>query len=179
MPAGVAENSLALGFYAAFRHPERGWYGGYLALNLLGRPLEFHCTAPLKASRTQEILYGPTLESYLVAEQIGKRLVENVKGALRPALILANRPAALTLSALIDPPVVYVPEESEEELARSDDLIEVAFRGQPAFLDATAAHRQAEVQTIWERLGSSWELAEPFQRIREALDEAHKGARAA
>jgi hypothetical protein len=179
MAAGGAEVSLALGFYAAFRHPERGWYGGYLALNLLGRPLEFHCSAPLKASRTQEILYGPTLETYLVAEQIGKRLVENVKGSLRPALILANRPAALSLGALIDPPVVYVPEESEEDVRRPEDLIGVAFRGQEAFLDATASHQRSAVESIWQRLSPSWELAEPFQRIREALEEAHRGARAA
>lgn len=179
MAAGGVENSLALGFYAAFRHPERGWYGGYLALNLLGRPLEFHCTAPLKASRTQEILYGPTLESYLVAEQIGKRLVENSKGSLRPSLILVNRPAALSLGALIDPPVVYVPEESEEDVLRPDDLIDVSLRGQTAFLDATASHQRSAVESIWQRLSPSWELAEPFQRIREALEEAHRGARAA
>lgn len=179
MAAGGAENSQALGFYAAFRHPERGWYGGYLALNLLGRPLEFHCTAPLKASRTQEILYGPTLESYLVAEQIGKRLVENVKGSLRPSLVLVNRPAALSLGVLIDPPVVYVPEEVEDDVRRPDDLIDIAFRGQTAFLDSTASHHRSAVESIWQRLSPSWDLAEPFQRIREALEEAHRGARAA
>jgi hypothetical protein len=179
MAAGGAESSLALGFYASFRHPERGWYGGYLALNLLGRPLEFHCSAPLKASRTQEILYGPTLESYLVAEQIGKRLVENLKGSLRPSLILVNRPAALSLGVLIDPPVLYVPEASEEDVRRPDDLIGVAFRNQEAYLDAAAAHHRSAVESIWQRLSPSWELSEPFQRIREALEEAHRGARAA
>ena len=44
-------------------------------LNAAGRPLEFHCTAPIKPNRAQEILYGPTLESFLYGEQIGQTLI--------------------------------------------------------------------------------------------------------
>src|SRR5688500_11494160 len=59
----------ALGFLTVVEHDQFGLVGGYLILNSSGRPLEFHCTAPVKPSRAQQILYGPTLTPYLYGEQ--------------------------------------------------------------------------------------------------------------
>ena len=67
-------NSTAIGFLTVVRHEPHGLFGGYLLLNRNGRPLEFHCTAPVKPNRAQEILYGATLESYLYGEAIGATL---------------------------------------------------------------------------------------------------------
>ena len=58
----------AIGFLTVTEHAEHGLFGGYLILNVSGRPLEFHCTAPLKPSRAQEILYGPTLRPFLFGD---------------------------------------------------------------------------------------------------------------
>jgi hypothetical protein len=63
MPDGFG--SAALGFLAVVEHELHGLFGGYLLLNATGRPLEFHCTAPVRPNRAQQILYGPTLEPYL------------------------------------------------------------------------------------------------------------------
>ena len=63
-----------IGFLTVVEHQETGLTGGYLVLNTLGRPVEFHCTAPLKTNRAQEILYGPTLRPFLYGEQIGQTL---------------------------------------------------------------------------------------------------------
>ena len=65
----------SLGFLTVLDYGQEGLFGGYLTLNLSGRPLEFHCTAPIKPNRAQEILYGPTLQSYLYGEQIGRTLL--------------------------------------------------------------------------------------------------------
>ena len=65
----AARSVPAIGFLTAVEHAEYGFFGGYLIVNAAGRPLEFHCTAPVKATRAQEILYGPTLRDYLY-EQI-------------------------------------------------------------------------------------------------------------
>ena len=62
----------ALGFLTVVENAELGLLGGYLLLNAAGRPLEFHCTAPVKPSRTQEILYGPTLQPFRTASRLGK-----------------------------------------------------------------------------------------------------------
>ncbi|MGW8256618.1 MAG: hypothetical protein ACWGMZ_03940, partial [Thermoguttaceae bacterium] len=62
------KTKTALGFLTIIQHEQHGLFGGYLLLNTSGRPLEFHCTAPIKPNRAQEILYGPTLESFLYGE---------------------------------------------------------------------------------------------------------------
>ena len=39
------------GFLTAVDTPTHGLFGGYLVVDSLGRPLEFHCTAPVKVTR--------------------------------------------------------------------------------------------------------------------------------
>src|SRR6266404_1210747 len=58
-----AASEAAVGFLTVVSSEPHGLVGGYLVLNALGRPLEFHCTAPVKPNRAQEILYGATLQS--------------------------------------------------------------------------------------------------------------------
>ncbi len=87
------KSPTALGFLTVIEHPQHGLMGGYLVLNGAGRPLEFHCTAPVKPNRAQQILYGPTLEPFLYGEQIGQALV--AKSQLEPLLICTDvRPGA-------------------------------------------------------------------------------------
>ena len=62
----------SLGFLTILEHEEHGLVGGYLLFTTAGRPLEFHCTAPVKPNRAQQILFGPTLESYLYGEQMAR-----------------------------------------------------------------------------------------------------------
>ncbi len=59
-----------------------------MLLNAAGRPLEFHCTAPVKPNRTQEILYGPMLKPYLYGEQIGQTLL--AKSKLMPVVVCTD-----------------------------------------------------------------------------------------
>ncbi len=47
MGVSDSKSPAALGFLTVLEH-ESGLTGGYLLLNTLGRPLEFHCTAPIK-----------------------------------------------------------------------------------------------------------------------------------
>ena len=59
----------AFGFLTAVDTPTHGLFGGYLVVDSLGRPLEFHCTAPVKVTRAQQILYAdePVLRERLIA----------------------------------------------------------------------------------------------------------------
>jgi hypothetical protein len=61
----------SFGFLSSVHTAEHGYFGGYLIVSELGRPLEFHCTSPVRPSRAQEILYGPTLQAYLLGEDAG------------------------------------------------------------------------------------------------------------
>ena len=73
MTSSGSKSLPAIGFLTVCEQPEQGYFGGLLVLNTNGRPLEFHCTAPVKTNRAQEILYGPTLRQYLFGEQLGPR----------------------------------------------------------------------------------------------------------
>ena len=101
-----AKSKPALGFLTVIEHPQYGLFGGYLVLNTAGRPLEFHCTAPIKPNRAQQILYGPTLESFLYGEQIGQTLVN--QASIPPMLICTDREPALAAREHVSMPVVLV-----------------------------------------------------------------------
>ena len=99
-------SATAIGFLTAIQREPHGLFGGYLLLNTAGRPLEFHCTVPLKPNRAQQILYGPTLEPFLFGEQIGATLVN--KSALEPLVVLVDVPAMLAVREHIDLPTALV-----------------------------------------------------------------------
>jgi len=178
----------AIGFLTVLDHAQHGLFGGYLVLNTSGRPLEFHCTAPIKANRAQQILYGPTLEAFLYGEQIGQTLLRRAK--TEPLLVCTDQEPALAVREHIATPVALVlPPETP-----------VTAEGDQKYLRFDAAHAGVYLQTfqlgrnhlavdqragddprvIAERLGdlaASFDLAEPFCRIRDAIEEAQKAVR--
>ena len=117
--SGKNHSKPAIGFLTVIDHPQHGLFGGYLVLNLAGRPLEFHCTAPIKPNRAQQILYGPTLESFLYGEQIGSTLLGHAKTS--PLAICTDREPVLSLRDLVDLPVALVlpPEDRGNRTGRA------------------------------------------------------------
>ena len=82
--------ATAIGFLTVRRHHEHGYFGGYLLVNALARPLEFYCTMPIRPSRAQTLLYGLTIDDFVCGEQIAKALIAKAK--LQPQLILTDSP---------------------------------------------------------------------------------------
>ena len=169
-------------------HEQHGLVGGYLVLNSAGRPLEFHCTAPVKPNRAQQILFGPTLAPYLYGEQIGQALV--TKSSLAPLVVCTDVEAALSLRDYTLLPVALVIGDAECPAAASPTSlwrVDAAHNVSPHLNSfsvgrntlAVAAGRDGDRQAILaqsEVLGE-FDLGEPFERIREAIEEAHKGGR--
>ena len=192
MSKHTAESTPALGFLTVLEHAEHGLFGGYLLLNSSGRPLEFHCTAPIKPNRAQEILYGPTLTPYLYGEQIGQTLVE--KSKLVPLFVCTDQEPALAAGQHISVPVALVlpPQQSSRTLRL--DAAHTAGPGENHQHGGTelvtfelgsnhlAVPRQSDAdrQLIADRAGSlydSFDLSEPFERIRQAIEEAQQAVR--
>jgi hypothetical protein len=96
----------SFGFLTVIDHSRHGLFGGYLVVNVAGRPLEFHCTAPIRPSRAQEILYGNTLRPYLYGEQIGRTLLE--KSKLRPKIVCTDHREAMSVRASVDMPIALI-----------------------------------------------------------------------
>jgi hypothetical protein len=181
-----ARTQVAWGFLTILDSDEQGLIGGYLVLNQTGRPLEFHCTAPVKANRAQQILFGPTLQPYLYGEQIGQTLV--AKGSARPTVVYTDVEPALAMRDFVDMPVALVlpPADAAEgsttvqwRVDRGHSLSQLATFALGANRLAVPARHRADEQTILARWQSveAFDLAEPFGRIREAIGEAQRQGR--
>ena len=186
--------SATLGFVSVRLHAEHGYFGGYLVLNHRARPLEFHCTLPVKPSRAQTLLYGPTLEEFVCGEQIARALVTKAK--LKPDLLVVDSAAALGLAQVCDLPLVQLCTEVAispacERLllpkiaagpAGSQDDVDCRHLHVGDYEFALPANTQvtdATLKQIIAQLAAHFDLREPFQRIVEALVEAHPIAKAA
>jgi hypothetical protein len=159
-----------LGFLTVVENSELGLLGGYLLINRAGRPLEFHCTAPIKPNRTQEILYGPTLKPFLYGEQIGQTLLTRSK--LAPFVVCTDCEAVIAAREFSLTPLVLV-------MSDNSGLPETAFAlGKSAVVTAPAYHTDEQlIRDRWPAEAGHLDLLEPFTRIREALDEAQRAAR--
>jgi hypothetical protein len=160
-----------LGFLTVVEHEPFGLFGGYLLLTPTGRPVEFHVTAPVKPSRAQELLYGPTLREYVYGEQIGQALVAK---ASRPAeVILTDQPPVLAVADFAAAPVSLVLASAE---ASTPGL--AVFAAGVSRL-GVERHRTGEDEVRRRLAGCSgqFDFLEPFGRIRGAIEEAQRSGR--
>lgn len=150
-----------------------GHCGGLLVLNAIGRPLEFHCTAPVANNRAQQILYGKTYFSYLYCDQIGLALVAKTK--TKPTLLITNRIQMMPMADLVPQPLVLVTLSEEPGFGQSSST-------------QTLDHFRIHDQAIWTQnlepatlsiarelcieFSESIPLDEPFERIEQAIEEA-------
>lgn len=179
----------SLGFLTVVQYEQHGFLGGYLVLNTSGRPLEFHCTAPVKPNRAQEILYGPTLEPYLYGEQIGQALI--AKSQMEPLVICTDLEPVLCVREYVSMPVTLVVQADARPAAGSEagrvyrvDAAAERLKG-PIFslgsnrLSVAPAHAddRERVTAVLAPLSEHFDLSEPFERIRGAIDEAQRSGR--
>jgi hypothetical protein len=194
------DTGTTFGYLSAMESPEHGFFGGYLVISPFGRPLEFHCTAPVLPSRAQRILYGATLESYLLAERIGDALLAAAK--LSPRLILTDRGEFAPLRQKVAVPLTLVgfadnlPDKASFDVAtphESSASVDLAVRtkGDDRSWSSPISVRDRWIQLpigfeseqhtvieLVELLLGRVDLSEPFDRIHEAIREAQRiGAR--
>ena len=174
MSKSEEDGGSALCFVTVLEAGDLGFVGGLLMLNALGRPLEFHCTAPVKPSREHEILYGNTLRPHLFGERLSQALLD--KSALIPALIVTDLSDVMTVKPHEQSTLVQLVSGELESHGALDPNSVALERHVPWRIvgetreDAVRAH-----DLIAGCAGIiPWE---PFDRIREALGEAAKTAR--
>jgi hypothetical protein len=175
MAANGKHESLRLGFLTAIEIPDRGFVGGLLVTNHCGRPLEFQCTAPVKPNATQEILYGPTLEPFLLGELIGGTLVE--KAGVKPQWILTDRAQILELRNHVEQPVALVSPPRESQPSDGADSAREGLKLGRQIVHFHPAHGgDGELMSRdLAQIPDDADLREPFERVREALEETLRG----
>jgi hypothetical protein len=163
----VAPASLNIGFLTVLQEPS-GYLGGYLVTNSWGRPLEFRLSTAVQPNRVQQILYGNTLHSYICADLIGKTLWDKTSTPVQ--LVITDREAVLDLRLRIDIPVVCLVGRTEPaKVIQEADASKEPWRCHPQFPQDRPSWRN-----ILQRLPDAVDLAEPFERICEAIGEARK-----
>lgn len=186
------ESAPTIGFYAVVEDAQCGYFGGLLITNEFARPVEFHCTTPVKPNRAQEILYGVTLQQFLYGELIGKSLLEKLKN--QPKLICVNKRPSLALGDNLDFPVVWV--LHEDELAERTAVLS-SRHGEIQFGSSRQDDQRDSVIVVgrnrcvpherWVQkrelllsrlmgIPPSIDLLEPFERICRAIEEASQAA---
>ncbi|MFI4876487.1 MAG: hypothetical protein ACIALR_14155 [Blastopirellula sp. JB062] len=184
-----------VGYLTVVDAEQHGLFGGYLLLNSNGRPLEFHCTTPVRANRAQEILYGPTLREYLCGEQIAAALVRKTK--LAPQIICTDIVEVLAVRQHLEIPVIAVAPATVEPVTTAEtDMAGQSWRVDGAHPIAAPESRawfslagadvsvhdsfpqdRTDVVDVWETFAARIELTEPFGRIHEAISEAQQAQR--
>ena len=138
------------GYLLILEDSRHGWTGACLVVSDLGRPIEFHCTEPVLPSRAEEILFGKTLRSHLVGDRIVPALFERLEC-----------PIDLLLTREI------------ESAATADryDFKSIVLSEQDSALPLSC---DADIKRLLMLLSEAIDPYEPFERVREAILEAHR-----
>lgn len=162
-----ANKNPYLGFLTVFEVPSAGFGGGLLVTSSNGRPVEFHCTAPVDANRAQQILYGQTLRSFLFCDQIGIALIEKVSTALD--VIVTDTAEMTEMHTTVKIPFALVDLEPTENA--DDPLVEFDSR-----ISRLVSENADQTLQVLKQFIETLPLNEPFERIQQAIAEAHKVA---
>ena len=149
-PAPSDDQPEFFGFYSVVELDDVGFCGGFLVLNEIGRPLEFHCTLPVKPERSQQILYGKSLRQFLFSEHIGPPLIAKAKN--KASIVVVNQSESLELRRHIAANVMLITDEENDR--------------------PIIAPMNADLETRL-RESAAFDLMEPFERIAAAIEEAN------
>lgn len=160
-------------------------------LNENARPVEFHCTTPVRPSQSQRILYGATLGEHVLCELIPKLLVNKTKQ--KPSAILVDQNLLLNCRQNLNIAVGCIANESlsgchKGEGDSSGNHLNNSTNselviGNSAFISVGgldfSVHSQfrsdeLSVQTALESISKTVDIDEPFERLVTAIQEASK-----
>ncbi|NBX29216.1 hypothetical protein EBR04_01990 [bacterium] len=151
------------GFLTVVDAPGHGLFGGYLVVDARGRPVEFLCTAPLKVTRAQQILYGATLHGHLHGEQVGGTLL--AESECQPLVVLTDVEPLLAVRSHTTLPVALV--------KRPEEAGDAGFSSGGVRILASADDEPLVRERLAE-LAAAVDVSEPFERIRLAIEEAQR-----
>lgn len=172
-PCPVSSTSLHFGFLTVLQEPS-GHLGGYLVTNQWGRPLEFRLSTAVQPNRIQQVLYGPTLTAYICGDLIGKTLFDKTGTPVQ--MVFTDTAAALDLRLRVEVPVAWFgqPDDAAAKALAGNSIDLANEKGVCLYRHPQFPADADLVRAALERLDGTLDLAEPFDRIREAVGEARR-----
>lgn len=177
MTQSFANSPPTFGFLTVVEVPQLGHCGGLLIVSHIGRPIEFHCTTPVAANRTQEIMYGETYAGFLYADQIGMSLVDKARQS--PTIFVTDCPDVLPISELIDTPLILQENGEGKDSFDGRGLKSFTVNKRLIFCVNATSEAMEPIRNHVDAFAQRLPLEEPFDRIRQAIHEAHTVVRAA
>ncbi|MBT5017340.1 hypothetical protein OAG75_00420 [bacterium] len=170
MSQSADQKKFHLGFLWVIK-TEVGFVGGLLVTNQLGRPLEFQCTTPVRPNKTQEILYGPTLQSFIYSDLIGKTLFDRL--GVKPDFVVVAQAELLNLRLLISSPVGCLVSDNDSKKELPDQTF-VQVGAQQLRFHPEHDDDLELVQSKCGKISNDADLSEPLDRVKDALLETVK-----
>jgi hypothetical protein len=126
--------------------------------------LHFAFVSPIRPTKIQRILYGPTLEEHLSVDVIGKKLLMGLP--IAPDALLVDTPELIAVRRVADVPTAFLSKVNGD--AAPGRLSSLQYDTGSNIDD------QEAIGQILALLEMKVDLVEPFQRMREGLREAIK-----
>jgi hypothetical protein len=132
--------------------------GGCLVTDGLTRPLEFRVSGPIRPTSIQKVLYGDTMHEYICNDLVGLPMLNALESSVD--MILVRDAEFLKLRLQVDRPVLWV---------RANVDGQYVLQSLPGYEQEAESGRDMLPKRLRGR-----NIMEPFLRIRNALEEAHK-----
>ena len=132
--------------------------GGCLVTDLETKPVEFRCTAAIRPTELQRVLYGKKLLEYVCNDLVGVPIIKALQS--KPTLVLVRLPELLKLRSNIAAPILWIEISPEGDIRRISP-----FPGDRAEVEGA--------KSVLKNFSKD-EIIEPFTRVRNAVEEAHR-----
>lgn len=165
--------------FRSFEQKE-AYRGAILITDESTKPVEFRCTAPVRPTPLQRMLYGDSLLPHILIELIGLPLLTSIRE--RPGVILISDPAFLELRSKTKFIVIHLSPAgprttgSQIQTKVGTQVLECSSGRFPSLLLSTHSGEPAHVDAVVEQLRTlfaSSDLMEPFARISAGLQYVH------
>ena len=159
--------TMSIGYMMVTRMDENQYIGGIMITDSYAIPVEFKYSAPIKPTGLQKILYGNSIEKYLMVDVIAKKLLQNIQE--KPKYILLEDSRLLDLQGKI--PTIYIANTSGADEGNFDRMREEL---QKEMLDTgytiiCNGNLMSEDVKLLEKISNEIDILEPFHRLKEAL----------
>jgi len=163
----MADFNAILGYLMIHKDKDENYTGGVLITDGYGIPIEFKYSEPIKPSNLQKILYGKSIEKFIMVDIIAKKLLLSLQE--KPRFILISDLNIISSSSKY--PIVYIysaAKETQEEESFDDEEYTVTDIGAQLKLLFKGKITNDEEQWF-HKLAKEFDLIEPFTRLKEAV----------
>ena len=95
----MSDVNMSLGYLMVTRTAENEYVGGIMVTDPYAIPIEFKYSEPIKPTGLQKILYGNSIEKYILVDVIAKKLLQNIEE--KPKFILIEEKDILNMISFL------------------------------------------------------------------------------